>query len=373
MAQLLSNEQISTDSKELYIKLEADDDEVQIEEMPGADGLFNVAAWEYVEDLDADGTIRRERVVCLLGRGPIITAGDGLPDVTPLIYRELAPSGQVKFSETVYEPEEGKDILEDPRVLLREGKLIIGLTSVVKTGEKYIPHPAIVVTNHKKIAEGLQRPKIVTNPRGNNQIASMDDNAVGKNTTVIDETTYMYRPEGTENDHRLRIFKLNDDEISIQQNDIELPNNIPWATYRTGTTMPPVWLNDFEAIFPIHGIRIDQNGIFEYAIGSARLVRGKDGMLSIDNISREPLIYPDFFVGRFDADIVELHPEIRRVVYCVSGRPVYDERGNLQTLEMLVNVGDTRTLKVTIPIFKLTEGWQSSREFTPFHILSDVA
>jgi hypothetical protein len=309
-----------------------------------------------------------------LGRGSIIATGNGLPDVTPLVYREIAPGGHVKLSETVYQPEDGKDILEDPRVLLlQEGKLVIGLTSVVKTGEEYVPLPAIVITSNKKLAEGLRQPKIVTNPGGDIQSMLMGNNIGGKNTTAIDETTYMYRPEGEENNHHLRILKLNGDKFSVQQADIELPDNIPWATHRTGTTIPPVWLNDYEAIFPIHGSSEDQNGILDYAIGSARLVRDKNGFLSIDNISQEPLIYPDYFVGRVKDKIIELHPEFRRVVYCVSGRPVYDSRGNLQELEMLVNVGDTRTLKVIIPKHALVKGWQSSPEVAPFDLLPDAA
>jgi len=373
MTQLLSNEQITNYSEELLIDLEYTTDNVKIDVMPGADGLFNVAVWDNVRDQDIEGAIRQEHTVCLLGRGAIITAGIGLPDVAPLIYRELDPSGKVKFSETVYEPEEGKDLLEDPRVLSQDGKLIIGLTSVVKTGEQYIPHPAIAITSNEKLATGLREHKIVTDLGRGNQTTPIDDNIDGKNTTIIDETTFMFRPEGIENNHRLRVFRFNDGELSLQQNDIELPNNIPWATFKAGTTMPPVWLNDHEAIFPIHGIRKDQNGIFVYAIGSARLFRSEDGILSVDNISQKPLIYPDLFVDLVGTEKVELHPEQRRVVYCVSGRPVYDNSGNFQELEMLVNVGDTCTFKVTVPKIKLIEGWQNSQEISPLHLLPDAA
>jgi hypothetical protein len=183
----------------------------------------------------------------------------------------------------------------------------------------------------------------------------------------------MFRPEGTENNHRLRVFRFNDGELSIQQNDIELPNDIPWATYKAGTTMPPVWLNDREAIFPIHGIRKDQNGIFVYSIGSARLVRSEDGILSVDNISQKPLIYPELFDGLVDTEKVELHPEFRHAVYCVSGRPVYDGCGNFHELKMIVSRGDTLTFEVTVPKARLIEGWQSGQDIHPLQLLSTAA
>jgi hypothetical protein len=373
MTQLLAYEQIYNNGEMLSVDLEEDTDRVKIEVMPGANGLFNVAKWENVEDQVFEGTIRHEHTVCLLGRGAIITAGTGLPDVAPLVYRELDPSGNVKFSETVYEPEEGKDFLEDPRVLLRDGKLIIGLTSVAKTGEKYIPHPTIVITSNENLAMGLREHKTITDLGRGDQTTPIDNNIDGKNTTFIDETTFMFRPEGAENNHRLRVVKINDGKLSIPQNDIILPDNIPWATFRAGTTMSPVWLNDHEAIFPIHGIREDQNGILVYAIGSARLFRSEDGTLSIDNISREPLITPDLFVSLVGTEEVELHPELRQAVYCVSGSPVYDSSGNFQGLEFIVSRGDTLTFTVTEPKAKLTEGWPSSQEITPLNLLSVAA
>ncbi|HUD07981.1 MAG TPA: hypothetical protein VMQ52_02795 [Candidatus Saccharimonadales bacterium] len=373
MAQLLAYEQIHSYGGMLDVDLEEDTDKIKIEVMPGADGLFNVAAWENVEEQDLEGIIRYERTVCLLGRGPVILAGIGLPDVAPLVYRELDSGGRVKLSETVYEPEEGKDFLEDPRVLLQGGKLIIGLTSVIKKGEEYIPHPAIVITSKAELATGLREHKIVTNLGRGDQTTPIGDNIDGKNTTIIDETTFMFRPEGTENNHRLRVFRLNDGELIIQQNDIKLPDNIPWATFKAGTTMPPVWLNDREAIFPIHGIRKDQNGIFVYSIGSARLVRSVDGILSVDNISQKPLIYPELFDGLVDTEKVELHPEFRHAVYCVSGSPVYDSCGNFQELKMIVSRGDTLTFEVTVPKNKLVEGWHTDQDVHPLQPLSEAA
>ena len=72
MEQLLSHEQISNDTEGFPIDLEDDADEIKIEVMPGADGLFNVAKWEKVEDQVIEGTTRRIRIICLLGRGAII-------------------------------------------------------------------------------------------------------------------------------------------------------------------------------------------------------------------------------------------------------------------------------------------------------------
>ena len=258
-------------------------------------------------------------------------------------------------------------------MLLQNDKLIIGLTSVIKKGKKYVPYPAIVVTSKEELATGLREHKMITGLRGSEQTTAARVNINGKNTTFIDENTLVFRQEGNKNNHRLRVLKIDAGELSIQQDDIILPDDIPWATFRTGTTMPPVWLNDHEAIFPIHGSRKDQNGISVYAIGSARLFRSEDGILSIDSISRKPLITPDLFVGLVGTEEVELHPEQRSSVYCVSGSPVYDSGGSFQELEMIVSRGDKLTTTVTESKAKLTKGWPSSQETTPLQLLSDAA
>ncbi len=375
MSYAQSIELIPKTDNELFTGLENDATGIKIEVMPGAEGLFNVAVWNMLADVeDLEDTISyKEPIVCLLGRGAVMSSGIGKPDVTPLVYRTLDPDGKVRSSETVFVPKDGENSLEDARVLrLADGRLIIGLTSVAKIDEDYVPYPAIVITSGNQLATGLREHKIVANLGIGEQTIGLSENIAGKNTTIINETTVMFRPEGAECNHRLRVFGFNDGMASVLQDDIELPDNIPWATFRTGTTIPPVWINDHEAIFPIHGIRKDKDGKFVYSIGAARLNSDGNGALSIDNISQEPLIHPDLFAGMIGAEDVELHSE-RRVVYCCGGRPVFDSSGKFQELEMLINVGDTHTFKVTIPKVKLTEGWQDDQKVVLVHQLTQAA
>lgn len=133
-------------------------------------------------------------------------------------------------------------------------------------------------------------------------------------------------------------------------------DNIPWAEYRIGTTMPPIWLNDNEAIFPIHGIQIIDDK-YVYSIGMARLLRGEGGELSVDNVSQKSIINPDSFAGEFDSDEIELHSE-RRVVYCCGGVPIYSDSGELEQLKLYVNVGDKRTVEVTVSVTGIIKSWQ---------------
>jgi len=122
--------------------------------------------------------------------------------------------------------------------------------------------------------------------------------------------------------------------------------------------MPPVWLNENKAILLLHGIKI-VDGKFVYSITSSRLLKDEEGILSVDNVSRKPIIDPDIFAGMFGGQEVELHGE-RRVVYCCGGIPIYDNNGKLEYLKLYVNVGDKRTVEVTVSAAKLTEGWQIS-------------
>ena len=84
-------------------------------------------------------------------------------------------------------------ISEDPRTLLQNDDLMIGLTSVIKSGEKHIPKPAIVVTSKEELATGLRERKIITSLVSNNQEIPIDVIAGGKNTTFIDKTTVVFK------------------------------------------------------------------------------------------------------------------------------------------------------------------------------------
>lgn len=324
---------------------------VGIREIPGTEGFYNAAAWE------VDG------VTYLLGRNVKEAGGEDEPDVGSLVLLTLGPDGNIASSREIWKPEGGEHLLEDARaLLLPDGKIAFGLTAVTREGDRYVPYPAVLITSTEELSKGtLPEPKIIKVMGKGDQTTPLGEemgSSIGKNVTAIGPNMFAFRPDGTM--HQLQVFEYKESgEVSHRQY-IDFPDNISWAEWRIGTTMPPVWLNANEAIFPIHGINI-VDGRFDYSIGTSRLRKDENGILTVDNISQEPIIHPDLFVGMFDKDGVELHGE-RRVVYWCGGIPVYNDSGELQYLKGYINVGDKRTVEVTLSVDKLTEGWHSSEQ-----------
>jgi len=361
---------------------------LDIREIPNTEGFYNAAAWEGKrEGIDEGKTY-------LLGRKVEAAGEDGKPDKGSLVLMTLDAEGIFESFKEVWKPLSDEHLLEDARALsLPDGRIAFGLTSVVRKGNDYIPHPAVlIVKSPEELAEGLSKLKIIkflggvalgktsSYERFTEKFAGVispglevigdmvgdqttplgEDTSIspGKNVTAIGPDLFAFRQEGDENNHRLRIFKHLEDCTVIDSQFIDFPKDIPWIEYRIGMTMPPIWLNENEAIFPIHGIQ-RVNGKFVYSIGSARLLRGEDGKLSVDNISQEPIINPDSFVGRLNNNNAELHGE-RRVVYCCGGIPIYNDSGELERLKLYVNVGDKRTVEVTTSVAEMIKDWRKS-------------
>jgi len=361
---------------------------LDIREIPNTEGFYNAAAWEGKrEGIDEGKTY-------LLGRKVEAAGEDGKPDKGSLVLMTLDAEGIFESFKEVWKPLSDEHLLEDARALsLPDGRIAFGLTSVVRKGNDYIPHPAVlIVKSPEELAEGLSKLKIIkflggvalgktsSYERFTEKFAGVispglevigdmvgdqttplgEDTSIspGKNVTAIGPDLFAFRQEGDENNHRLRIFKHLEDCTVIDSQYIDFPKDIPWIEYRIGMTMPPIWLNENEAIFPIHGIQ-RVNGKFVYSIGSARLLRGEDGKLSVDNISQEPIINPDSFVGRLNNNDAELHGE-RRVVYCCGGIPIYNDSGELERLKLYVNVGDKRTVEVTTSVAEMIKDWRKS-------------
>jgi hypothetical protein len=349
-------------SEERVDSLETGRSDVEIREIPGTEGFYNAAAWE------TDGT------TYLLGRKVEKAGEKGIPDVGSLLLLTLGQDSSIMSSKEVWQPKAGESLLEDARALpLSDGRIAFGLTSVIEEEGHYTPYPSVLITSTKELTEGtLREPKIIKIIGSGDQTTPLGEepgSSIGKNVMAIGPNLFTFRPEN--DNHQLQVFEYREDgEVSHQQY-INFAKDIPWAEWRIGTTMPPVWLNETEAVFPIHGINL-VDGRYVYSIGSARLLKGDDGLLSVDNISHEPIIDPDLFVEMFDGDEAELHGE-RRVVYCCGGIPIYDNSGKLESLRLYVNVGDKRTVEVTISAAKLTEGWLSGDSFDPEQLLSKVA
>ena len=346
-----------------------------IREIPGTEGFYNAAAWKVDEK------------TYLLGRNGV-TGGEGKPDVGSLVLKILGSDGNIVSSKEVWQPRVGEDLLEDARaLLLLDGRIAFGLTSVAHEGEDYIPYPAVLITSTEELMEKmlpkpkvikamgriaitsleelmegmLPEPEVIEVMGKGGQTTPLDEDisiSAGKNVTALSPDLFAFRSEGDNNNHRLKVFgyQQEDGKVTFKQSLDFSENKPPWGEYRIGTTMPPVWLNKDEAFLPIHGINLVDSK-YVYSIGTARLLRDENGILSVDNISQEPIIDPDLFVGMFNSDEIELHSE-RRVVYCCGGIPFYNDSGEFEHLKLYVNVGDKRTVEVTVSVDKLIKGWQ---------------
>lgn len=330
----------------------------QPEQIEGMEGVFNVAAWKafggicllgrYIEKIDDEQVFGQDKTE---NGEPIIRGG---PDIGSLVLKFMGPDGNILHDRTkeVWRPEPGKNLLEDPRALhLSDGTLVLGLTSVDKYGN---PYPAVVVTSAERLMEENQiEPRIM-------DILSDDDQAIegnndgfnlsGKNITAIDKDAFLFRPEGRENHHRLQVFEFNGEVVKHRQY-IDLPTDITWGQWRMGTCMSPEWISQNEALILIHGISIIDDK-YIYSIGSARLVRGENGMLSIDNVSEDPLLESSHFNNP-----VQRH-QAREAIYSCGWIPKYDSYDKLEHLEIFVNVGDTRTDRVLLDPNEVIKDWQ---------------
>jgi len=119
--------------------------------------------------------------------------------------------------------------------------------------------------------------------------------------------------------------------------------------------MPPVWLNDEEALFIVHGITITTiagQPKYVYSIGRAKLTR-RNNIFNV-TIAPDPILTPDNFVNETGQPLVtELHPGIRRVVYSCGG---IIKRNKQDSLSLYVNVGDQTTFEVEFSMNELKEG-----------------
>lgn len=175
-----------------------------------------------------------------------------------------------------------------------------------------------------------------------------------KNLTPLDDFTFLFRPDDPSYNHKILAFSLHRQVPEILD-DIEFPQDLDWARWRIGTTMPPIWLNDHEALFIIHGIskEIEQGREkYVYSIGRAKLTRVNNTFEV--TVAREPILTPDNFVSDTGQPLVpELHPELRRVVYSCGG---IIRQNKKDTLSLYVNVGDRTTFEVEFLLTELKAG-----------------
>lgn len=296
---------------------------------------YNLAAWQK-SNSDSFYFIGRE----------VSQAGKkGEPDTGILKLFEVAIDGTVIQEKVIWKPIYDGINLEDPRALeLPHENLIIGLTAVLRnrTGIP-VPFPAIVRIDSLNTWKHNLPPLLI-----------IDTFGPGKNLTPIDDGIYLFRPESKEFNHTLIVFSLHS-HVPEKIAEIDFPLDIPWASWKIGTTMPPIWLTPTEALFIIHGISIqtiEGKEKYVYNIGRAKLTR-------INNqykvtIAPEPILTPDDFLDKNGFSLVEeLHPELRRVIYSCGG---IIKKQSQDKLSLYVNAGDRTTFEVEFSLHELKEG-----------------
>ncbi len=296
---------------------------------------YNLTAWQKNE---GDS-------VYLIGR-EVETAGEnGEPDTGILKLFEVNQSGEVIQERVIWRPIFDGINLEDPRALeLENENLVIGLTAVLRDKKgAATPFPAIVkIDSHSSWTKELP-PFLIISTFG-----------PGKNLTPIGHMTYLFRPDTLTYYHKILVFTLHK-QVPEKLADLVFPTNLPWALWRIGTTMPPIWLSETEALFIIHGISIQKiDGIdkYVYSIGRAKLTRKGDEYTVV--VHPDPILTPDNFLDESGTPLVqELHPALRRVVYSCGG---IIKKGKSDTLSLYVNVGDRSTFEVQFSLSELREG-----------------
>ena len=283
--------------------------------------------------------------LCFIGREVVKAGAIGEPDTGILKLFEINKNGQIIHERIIWKPEYDGINLEDPRALqLPDENLIIGLTCVLrdKKGQP-VTFPAIVRIDYLNSWKQNLPPFLV-----------IDTFGPGKNITPIDSSTYLFRPNSEDYHHKILVFSL-DSQVPEKITDIDFPKDIPWAAWKIGTTMPPIWLTTNEALFIIHGITKQNIGgkeIYIYSIGRAKLIREKNNYRV--TISPEPILGPDDFLDDKGLPLVkELHPESRRVVYSCGG---IIKRNKKNALSLYVNVGDRATFEVEFSLNELKKG-----------------
>lgn len=292
---------------------------------------FNLTVWQK----------SGEDSLCFIGREVTGPGEKGEPDTGILKLFEVHTDGTHINEKIIWKPIYEGINLEDPRALEIPGeKLLIGLTAVFrdKKGQP-IPFPAIVKIDSFNTWKQALPPFLV-----------IDTFGPGKNLTPISKHTYLFRPDAPDYFHKLLVFSLHS-QTPEKLAEIAFPTDLPWATWRIGTTMPPIWFNNHEALFIIHGITlqiIDGVEKYIYSIGRAKLTR-HDNHFSVQ-VAPDPILTPDNFLDENGTPLIEeLHPEKRRVVYSCGG---VIKKNTPDILSLYVNVGDRTTFEVA---FSMTE------------------
>lgn len=296
---------------------------------------YNLAVWQQ----------SHQDSLFFIGREVAHAAVSGEPDNGILKLFEIGKNGSLIQEKTIWKPIFDGINLEDPRALkLKNENLIIGLTAVLRNKRGIpLPFPALVRIDSLNTWKKELPPVLI-----------IDTFGPGKNLTPIDRNSFLFRPDMETYNYKLLVFSLHS-QIPEKITDINFPTDLPWASLKIGTTMPPLWITPTEALFIIHGISLRKIGgkdIFVYSIGRAKLIREKNKYTVI--VAPKPILTPDDFINKNGSPFVEeLHPELRRVVYSCGG---VVRKQDQDKLALYVNVGDRTTVEVTFLLSELKDG-----------------
>ena len=296
---------------------------------------YNLAVWQKSGD-DS---------LCFIGREVTKAGEKGEPDTGILKLFEVTGNGEIIHDRVIWRPLYDGINLEDPRALkLPNENLLIGLTAVLRD-KKGMPVPFPVIVKIDSLDSWKQElPPFL----------AIDTFGPGKNVTPIDNTTYLFRPDSSSYFHKILVFSLHS-QVPEKIGDLEFPKDLPWASWKIGTTMSPIWLTPDEALFIVHGISIQNiDGVekYIYSIGRAKLLRKNNKFEVI--VAPDPILTPDNFLDDKGVPLVaELHPELRRVVYSCGG---IIKKNAKDILSLYVNVGDRTTFEVEFSLHELRKG-----------------
>ncbi len=227
--------------------------------------------------------------------------------------------------------------LEDARAIIStDGRVLLGLTAVIEEGDKFIPYPAFCTFGQTDL-ENL----VVAKNLG-----------PGKNVTPLTDTTWVYRKDS--DDFSLTMVTW-DGKIATPTGSLTLNPTPQWATEKIGTTMAPIWINENEALFLLHGVS-KTGDMYQYALGRAKLVR-EGTTFRISLVDPQPILTPDDLGQTAKTLGIRERHQFRRVVYCCGG--IVPPGGIVQNKEvsLFVNIGDSRTVEVVYSLAELTKGW----------------
>ena len=192
--------------------------------------FFNCAVWS--------NTYRDK--IFLLGRQNNAVSPAPEPDISELVLLKLDNNLQIISEQTVWQPKYDTLFLEDPRIItINTNRPIVGMTCVLRSRTSFYPFGGYI-----EIADKNNWPSEFPN------INLLESLGPGKDVTPIDERLLIFRPEGIDNYYQFQVIEYsNKQNITKHVGNIDFPKNLSWATWKMGTSMPPIWINENEALF----------------------------------------------------------------------------------------------------------------------------